>query len=60
MSYQTERKIEVDCRCGAIMHGASEAEVVDWYQRHSQVCAAMADKMANAMKDSFKDKGGKN
>ena len=57
MAYETQKKIEVDCRCGAIMHGTSEAEVFAWYGRHAQVCAAMADKLASSMKDSFKKEG---
>ena len=48
------------CICGAEMHGTTEAEVLDWYRRHAEVCAAMAKKMSDALKDFNPLKGGKN
>lgn len=40
-----------NCICGAEMVGTTEAEVLDWYRRHAEVCQAMAKKMAEALKD---------
>lgn len=49
-----------ECVCGNVMNGTTEAEVLDWYRRHAEICPAMAKKLSDALKDFNPAKGGKN